>query len=242
MARRPSPVPNAINEDFIRWLAEPSVKPAGDVIDDVFWESIARDLRLPEEARPELVEIVRWEQGNYRWAKAARREPPSQSRKDLARLHRLAADLANGLALRNMKIDAGIALHRALEEAISTPMNDLHLLYPKFVQDVEKLSDILNRATEIASRREGVSGRDKTLRHLVYRLQLLLVGHTGVGLARASEKSKGRGGRATACISFVSEVSKRVFGEEVSRFTVDDAMKDTIAEHRRGGDFARARE
>ena len=171
--------------------------------------------------------MIRGEQEHCRWAKAFRGEPASQSVKELARLHRLAAELANALALQNMKIGVGIALYRALQETSSSQFPP----FPKFDQDIQKLSDILNRAREIAGRQKGVPGRDNMLRNLVNRLQLFLFLNTGVGLARASETSKGRGGRATACFVFVSEVSKRVFGQEISRFTIDDAIKDTIRAH-----------
>ena len=235
MKRRPVSTPGVLDEEAMRWLALPNAQPPEDVITDATWEWIERDLSLPPTARPELVRIVRLGRGNNRWNSIMRTEPPSQSRKDLARLHRLARELADGLAGEHMKIGAGTALHRAMEEAVPTPLSRLHELYPKFVQEVARLRDVLGRATEIAEQRQGVRLGENALRPLVANLQDLLIYHTDRGLVRASEKSKGRGGRATACARFVTEIAALVFESNLSPHTIDDAIKDAISEHRAVG-------
>lgn len=206
-------------------LVAAGIENLGWDIDGETWDRLAIPMKLPMEARFELVDMVRFDRANHRYRRTvAPRDPPSQSRKELAHLSKLARDLAKGM--KDLRAGAGVAVCHALLE--SNPPRALLDRFETAVTDAERLRDLLHRAVEIAHSQRGVPGGDRSLRMLVANLDRFLIRHTGKGLVRASERTKGRGGRGTACLDFVLGVSDLVFGERVSSATVDDAIKDVI--------------
>jgi hypothetical protein len=217
-----------------------------NVIDRATWERLSRPLELPESSRLELVHAIVLERAKQR-ARANHRSPaPSQSRKELARLRRLAKELAKGL--REAEEGAASALLAALtEEAINRSgfQNLLELYDAKpieaLVADVERIRDRLTRAVEISDPWQGRKGGDSTLRDFVTYLDDFLRRHTGSGLARTSlptrKPKKAAPGRGTNCLDFVIALTDLAFGEDaIKAATIDDAMKDVIAYRRRGGE------
>jgi hypothetical protein len=100
-------------------LHELVLKPASigwDVIDRNNWERLAHLLDLPEGARIDLVRIVRSRQWERSWQQSNGdgRESSSKARRDLARVHKLADKLSDGL--RKLGPGARYALNIALSE------------------------------------------------------------------------------------------------------------------------------
>ena len=204
------------------------------VINREKWGQLASLLSLPATARLDLVSIVVQARSKARSRKRGLPKP-STSRKELRRLHGLASKLVDGLrALDDCSLSAvGMALDneqqfKGIPLLSRVPRPGERGPLEREIENVETWRERLSRAGEIAEPWQTDAGGDQSLRRLVKELNEFLILHTGRELVRASTATKTPKGRATACNKFVSEIVLLIFGPEVQRATIEDAIKDVI--------------
>ncbi len=181
------------------------------IIDRELWKELASKVGLPEEARLELVDIVKEEQIRLQWRHAP--ESPNKIRKKLRKLHQLAGGLAGALHEAGTGVLSAIQIAFSNEEQFkNATLFELSDQLDIEIAALERWRDRLGHAIAIAG--PWRAARGGSLRRVVGALDRLLIRHTGKELVRSREETKGRGGRGTACKEFVSAIVRRVLAIE----------------------------
>ena len=204
-------------------------------IDDIRWAIVAGRLELPDSARTQLEDAIAWAQTHPEDLYVSS-TPPSEVRRELTRLHRLASELESGLQSPSEMSSTSLRIAQYLEKPEGQRPIYAHFAEARterlLALQQSTIRQTIAGALELAQYLRPSKGNKSGIGNLVARIDHILLDATGKGLVRSSMTLSKRDGRAQACRELVTDIVRKVVGP-VPDATIDDAIKKVIARRRR---------